>query len=41
LLDLIRIDVVKSGTRAVEYPAKRAALLTPDSKADVNPSIFE
>jgi len=33
--------VVKLGTKAEEYPAKRAALLTPVSNAEIYPSVSE
>ncbi len=41
LADITRIIVVPLGTRDVVYPARRAALLTPVSKADINPSTSE
>lgn len=41
LADITRIVVVPLGTRDDVYPARRAALETPVSKADINPSTSE
>lgn len=41
LADITLTIVVPSGTKELVYPTKRAALLTPVSKADIYPSTSE
>jgi hypothetical protein len=40
-IDCTLTIVVKSGTEADEYPARRAALLTPVANAETYPLMFE